>query len=44
MKTNPASRNVSFFSQTRDYTMLDHYQQVYNSNYYEAQGHLRSQS
>lgn len=44
MKTNPASRNISFFSQTRDYTMLDHYQQVYNSNYYEAQGHLRSQS
>lgn len=44
IKPNQESTKIAFFSQTRDSTRLDHYQQLYNSNDYESQGHLRSQS
>lgn len=33
-----------YFLRTKNVTLVDHYTQVYNSENYEAQGHLRSQS
>ena len=44
IRPDQGSNEVSFFSKTRDSIMLDHYQQLYSSRHYEAQGHLRSQS